>query len=85
MADVTSLFSVIHDVIASYATHNNDLLKTEEWAHNWPMSFNRDRNEQAQEVIFSRKNRKFFHPNLYFNDRSKERLVADKYLGITFA
>ena len=32
------------------------------------MSFNPDRNKQAQEVIFSRKIRKGFHPNLDFND-----------------
>ena len=32
------------------------------------MPFNPDRNKQAQEVIFSRKTRKGFHPILYFND-----------------
>ena len=33
-ADNTSLFSVIHDVDASSATLNNDLLKIQEWAYN---------------------------------------------------
>ena len=47
------------------------------------MSFNPDRNKQAQEVIFSRKIRKAIHPNLYFNDRSIERSVAHKDLGLT--
>ena len=32
------------------------------------MSFNPDRNKQAQKVIHSRKIRKGFEPNLYFND-----------------
>ena len=54
-ADDTSLFSVIHDVDASSATLNNDLVKIQEWAYNWKMSFNPDKNKQ---VIFSR----FFIP-----------------------
>ena len=47
------------------------------------MSFNPDRNKQAQEVIFSRKLRKVFHPNLSFNDQPIERSVAHKHLGLT--
>ena len=47
------------------------------------MSFNLDRNKQAQEVIFSRNLRKVFHPNLSFNDQAIERLVAHKHLGLT--
>ena len=82
-ADDTSLFSVIHDVDASSATLNNDLVKIQEWAYNWKMSFNPDRNKQAQEVIFSRKLRKVFHPNLSFNDQPIERSVAHKHLGLT--
>ena len=51
-ADDTSLFSVIHDVDASSTTLNNDLVKIQEWVYNWKMSFNLDKNKQAQEVIF---------------------------------
>ena len=47
------------------------------------MSFNPDRNKQAQEFIFSRKLRKVFHPNLSFNDQPIERSVAHKHLGLT--
>ena len=47
------------------------------------MSFNPDRNKQAQEGIFSRKIRKGFHPNLSFNDQPVERSVAHKHLGLT--
>ena len=82
-ADDTSLFSVIHDVDASSATLNNDLVKIQEWAYNWKMSFNPDKNKQAKEVIFSRKLRKVFHPNLSFNDQPIERSVAHKHLGLT--
>ena len=64
----SSFFSIIHDVDASSAALNNDLVKSQEWAHNWKMSFNPDRDKQAQEVIFSRKFEKGFHHNLSFND-----------------
>ena len=47
------------------------------------MSFNPDRNKQAQEVILSRKIRKGLHPNLDFNDEPVERSVAHKHLGLT--
>ena len=62
LADDTSLFSVINDVDTSSATQNNDLVKIQEWAFSWKMSFNPDRNKKAQEVIFSRKHRKVFIP-----------------------
>ena len=51
VAGDTSLFSVIHDVDASSATLNNDLVKIQELE----ISFNPDRNKQTQEVMFSRK------------------------------
>ena len=76
--DDTSLFSVIHDVDASSATLNNDLVKIQEWTYHWGMSFNPDRNKQAQEVIFSRKLRNFFHPN-----HPIERSVVHKHLRLT--
>ena len=50
--DDNSPFSVIYDVDPVSGTLNNDLV---EWAYNWKMSLNSDRNKQAQEVIFSRK------------------------------
>ena len=81
--DDTSLFSVIHDVDASSAALNNDLVKIQEWAYNWKMFFNPDRNEQAQELIVSRKIRKDFHLNLSFNDQPIERSVAHKHLEPT--
>ena len=74
-ADDTSFFSVIHDVDASSAKLNNDLVKIQEWVNNWKMSFNPGRYKQAQEVIFLRKLRNVFHPNLSFNDQPIERSV----------
>ena len=52
-ADDTSLFSVIHDSSTTRNELNNDLLKLNNWAYQWKMSFNPDPNKQAQEVNFS--------------------------------
>ena len=81
--DGTLQFSVMRDADASSATLNNDQVKIQEWVYNWKMFFNPDRNKLAQEVIFSTKTRKVFHPDLYFNDQSVERSVANKHLGLT--
>ena len=83
-ADGTSLFSEVHNVDASHPTLNNDLVKIQEWAYNWKMFFNRDRNKQFQKVTFSRKTKKSFHPNIYFNNQSTERSVAHKHLRLTW-
>ena len=48
--DDTSLFSVIHDVDASPATLNNDLVKIQEWAYNWKMSFNATLNNDLVKI-----------------------------------
>ena len=77
-ADDTSPFSVIHDVDASSAILNNNLVKIQERIFHWKISFNSDRNKQAQEVIISKKTRKVFHTKLCFNDQSIERTVVHK-------
>ena len=61
-ADDTSLFSVIHDSVITTLELNSDLSRIKQWAFQWKMSFNPDPNKQAQEVIFSRKLKKFCHP-----------------------
>ena len=38
--------------------------KISDWADNWKMSFNPD-SKHAQEVIFSRKLTKSFHPKIF--------------------
>ena len=58
-ADDTSLYSVIHDSVITISELNGDLAKIEQWAFQWKMSFYPDLNKQAQEVIFSRKLKKF--------------------------
>ena len=73
----------MHDVDASFATLNNDLVKFKNWPINGNCLLNFDRNKQVQEFLSSKKIRKVFHPNLYFNDHSIETSVVHKYLGLT--
>ena len=61
-ADDTSLFCVIHDSVITTSELNSDLSRTKQWDFQWKMSFNPDINKQAQEVTFSRKLKKVYHP-----------------------
>ena len=60
----TCLFSVTHDITTSANEPNNDLKKISDWAFQWKMSFNPDPSKQAQELIFSRKLKKYITPFL---------------------
>ena len=62
LADDTSLFSVIYDSGITALELNSYFSIIKQWAFQWEMSFNPDPNKQAQEVIFSRKLKKFCHP-----------------------
>ena len=46
------------------------------------MSFNPDPSKQAQEVIFSRKLNKDYHPPLVFNNNNVPETDSQKHLGI---
>ena len=46
------------------------------------MSFNPDPSNQAQEVFFSRKINKVYHPPLLFNNSTVQQISSQKYLGI---
>ena len=47
------------------------------------MIFNPDLTKQAQEVIFSRKNKKLLHPTLLFNNITLSNSLFQKQLGLT--
>ena len=47
------------------------------------MSFNPDLNKQAEELIFSRKTNKLFHPSFPFNNIPSENSMSQKHLGST--
>ena len=63
-ADDTSPFSVAEDTNTSTKDMNLDLGLIRQWAHDWRMSFNPDHQNQAVELIFTRKNIKINHPFL---------------------
>ena len=83
-ADDTSLFSVVVDPNISATTLNNDLVKIQNWAHQWKMSFNPDITKQATEVLFSRKRNNTNHPDLYFNNLKVSQVSSQKHLGFIF-
>ena len=56
-ADDTSLFSKVYGVHKSASKLNDDLEKISYWDYQWKMQFNPDPNKQANEVIFSQKNK----------------------------
>ena len=60
-ANDTSLSSV-HNVNTAAGEVNNDLVKINKSAYQWKMSFNLDPIKHAQEIIFTRKIRKEYHP-----------------------
>ena len=44
------------------------------------MSFNPDPGKQTQEVIFSLKIQKAYHPSIYFNNKSVKQVHSQKHL-----
>ena len=58
-ADDASLFSVTHDTQTSANNRKKDLERISNSATQWKINFNPDTTKQAQEVIFSRKLKKF--------------------------
>ena len=65
-ADDTSLLSIVNCTKASAKVLDSDLLKIQDWAYKWKMSFNPDWTKQGQELL--RKNNKITNPPLYFNN-----------------
>ena len=75
------MFSVIHDIQIPANNLNKEFRKNK-WATQWKMNFDPDTTKQAQEVIFSRKLKKKFHPPLLFNNISVTRTSSQKHFGI---
>ena len=61
---------------------NNDLLKINNWVHQWKTSFISDPFKQAQEVNFSRKIKKPSHPNLIFDNNKVIQTPYQKHFGM---
>ena len=78
----TSLLSVVHNINSIANGLNNDLMKTSNWTFQLKMKFNPYPNKPAQEVIFSRKTSKIYHPPLYFNQNLVKSLSTRNHLGM---
>ena len=72
----------MHDINQPGINLNDDLEKISNWAFQWKTIFNADINEQAQEVIFSRKLQKSNHPSVTFNGTSVTQSEIQKQLGM---
>ena len=81
-ADDTSLFSIVQDPEASFEMLQHDLDSITEWAHQWKMSFNPDPTKPAEEILFSHKKNKPYHPPLKFNNMEVKRVIEHKHLGL---
>ena len=47
-----------------------------EWANEWKMSLNPDPSKQAQDLIFSRRINKAYHPPLLFNNSTVQQIFV---------
>ena len=65
-----ALFSVVHNANTTAKELNNQLVKINRSVYQWKMGFNPDPNKQAQEVIFSKKTKKEYHPPITFNNNN---------------
>lgn len=81
-ADDTSLYIIIDNPISAAEQLNSDLIKINDWANTWLVTFNPNKTET---LLISRKINKPIHPPLYMNDVPIEEVHSHKHLGITFS
>ena len=81
-ADDTMLFSIVNDPNISANDLNHDLDVINQWATQWKMAFNPDRDKQATEILFSCKKSHVNHPDLIFNGSIVKRVTEHKHLGL---
>ena len=81
-SDDTFIFSIVHDNDLSTSELENDLNIIQEWAHQWKMCFNPDPTKPAEEVVFSVKRSKPYHPPLLFNGEEVKKVKDHKHLGL---
>ena len=74
--------SVIRDSCTVKNELNDDLVKINNWAHQWKMIFNPDLNKQAREVIFSRKTKKINDPPITISNNTVSQTTSLKHLGV---
>ena len=77
-ADDSTLFSVVHNITDSANLLKSHLVKINEWALQWEMSFNPTK--LAQGSIFNCKTSKRNHPGLMFNNSSKSYYYSQAFM-----
>ena len=63
----TSLFTIVYDEAIAADQLNRDLSIILDWADQWKMQFNPDKNKQAVQVIFSCQKYNSINPPFIFN------------------
>ena len=81
-ADNASLFSVVDKADESASKLNCNLIRIQDWAYKWEMSFNPDRTKPIEEVIFLLKTENITYPNLYFNNLPIVKIASQKHLRL---
>ena len=81
-ADDTSLFTVVYDEGIAADQLNRDLKIISDWAYQWKMQFNPDKNKEAIQVIFSQKRTKPVHPHIFLNESEVKIKDKQKHLGM---
>ena len=81
-ADDTSLFTVVYDVDIAADKLNRGVDIISNWAHQWKIKFNPDRNKQAIQVIFSQKKGTVVHPPTFSNGPEVAIKLEHKHLGM---
>ena len=83
-ADNTSLFTVVYDIDVATDKLNRDLEIISNWAHQWMIQFNPDKNKQAVQVTFSQKKDAVIHPTVFFSGPEVAVKTEHKHLGIFY-
>ena len=81
-ADDSSLFTCVKGVNQTHDKLVKDLQTVSQWAYQWKMVFNPDLTKQAIEIIFSCKDKKPDHPEVFFNGIPIAREPHTKHLGV---
>ena len=74
--------SVVFDEGIAADQLNRDLKVISDWAYQWKMQFNPDKNKQAIQVIFSQKRTKPVHPPIFLNEFEVKIKDEQKHLGM---
>ena len=81
-ADDISLFTIVYDVDIAANQLNRDLEIISNWAHQWKMQFNPDKNKQAVQVISAKKKEAVAHPPVFLNGYEIVVKAEHKHLGM---